>query len=462
MNSFTAIWERALIILENEMTKNDNFNLFVTWIKELKPEFELNGSYYFEVATEIHKDIITSRFSDTVKDALQKALLQSGYTEDIDRVYPIFITPKERANLDFLEMGQPTNAPKHNISLNPNYTFDSFIVGKNNKFAHAASLAVAQSPGNSYNPLFIYGGVGLGKTHLMHAIGNYISTNHPNKEIMYVTTETFTNELISSIQKSTNDTFRNKYRKVDVLLIDDIQIIAGKESTQEEFFHTFNALHEANKQIIISSDKPPKEIATMEERLRSRFEGGLIADIGVPDYETRVAILRNKAQQLKLKGNHDIEIDDEVLHYIASKLNSNIRKLEGALQKVMAYAKLNNSDIKVITRPMAETVLDGIIDEDTPKVITPKLVIATVCKYFNVSEEDLLGKKKNREIAFPRQITMYIMRQITDLTYPKIGSILGGRDHSTAMHADDKISSMIKEDEELDKTIKDIIAKIKE
>lgn len=340
--------------------------------------------------------------------------------------------------------------------LNPKYSFESFVVGKSNEFAHAASLAVAENyedPRKSYsNPLFIYGGVGLGKTHLMHAIGNFIINQDPTKKILYVTSEQFTNELINSIQKNKNEEFRNKYRKVDLLLIDDIQFIADKDRTQEEFFHTFNELHEANKQIVLTSDKPPKEIKSLEERLISRFAWGLVVDIGQPDLETRIAILRSKAN---VEG---FDVSEDVINYIAENVKSNIRELEGALSRVVAYSKLTSGDISIENTAI---VLADIFESKKKKVINVKLIKEVICKEFDITISDIDSKKRTRQIAYPRQIAMYITRQITDLSLPKIGEEFGGRDHSTVIHAYDKIEKDMQEDPVFKIKVNDIIKKIK-
>ena len=336
-------------------------------------------------------------------------------------------------------------------NLNPKNTFDSFVIGNSNRFAHAACVAVAESPAKAYNPLFIYGGVGLGKTHLMHAIGHYILNQNSNAKVLYLSSENFTNELINSIKDDKNEAFRNKYRNVDVLLVDDIQFIAGKESTQEEFFHTFNALHNASKQIIISSDRPPKEIPTLEDRLRSRFEMGLIADIQSPDYETRIAILRKKAQE---ENKH---VPDEVTIHIAKNIKSNIRELEGALVRIFAYADLAN---KEITYELACEALKDIISGKVNKEINVDLIKEKVSQYYNIKISDFNLKKRTREIAFPRQVAMYLSRELTDLSLPKIGEEFGGRDHTTVIHAYEKISENLKTDEGLQSMINDITKKL--
>ena len=341
-------------------------------------------------------------------------------------------------------------------NLNPKYTFDTFVVGSNNKFAHAASLAVAESPGEIYNPLFLYGGVGLGKTHLMHSIAHFILQKNPSSRILYVTSEEFTNEVIEAIRNSNNTAmtkFREKYRNIDVLLIDDVQFIIGKESTQEEFFHTFNSLHSAKKQIIISSDKPPKDMEILEERFRSRFEWGLIADITLPDYETRMAILHKKEEM------DGYDINEEVIKYIANNIKSNIRELEGAINKVMAFAKLEK---KEVTLELAEQALKDIISPDEKKVITPDYIISMVAEHFDVTVDDLCGNKRNSKIVTPRQIAMYLCREIISTPLKSIGKCLGNRDHTTIMHGIDKIEKEINNDENLKNTIETLKKKIEE
>lgn len=332
--------------------------------------------------------------------------------------------------------------------LNPRYTFDTFVVGTNNNLAHAASLAVAESPAEVYNPLFIYGGVGLGKTHLMHSIAHFILEHNPSIKVLYVTSEQFTNELIESIrnrnENSSTAEFREKYRNIDVLLIDDIQFIIGKESTQEEFFHTFNTLHESKKQIIISSDKPPKDIETLEDRLRSRFEWGLTVDIQSPDYETRMAILKKKEE---LDG---LTIDNEVMKYIATNVKSNIRELEGALTKIVALSRLQNREVNVA---LAEEALKDLISPNNKKDITPELIIEVVAEHFNLTPTDLTSSRKSRNIAYPRQICMYLSRKLTEFSLNDLGKKLGNRDHTTILHGIDKITNDLVKDNMLQNTI---------
>lgn len=346
------------------------------------------------------------------------------------------------------------NINYENANLNSKYKFDTFVVGSNNKFAHSASLAVAESPGEAYNPLYLYGGAGLGKTHLMHSIGHFILEKNSKAKVLYVTSEQFTNEVIESIRSgnaAAMTKLREKYRTVDVLLIDDIQFIIGKESTQEEFFHTFNVLHSSGKQIILSSDKPPKEMETLEERFRSRFEWGLIADIQAPDYETRMAILRKNSEMC------DYKIDDEIIQYIATNIKSNIRELEGAFNKVIAFAKLNKTEL---TLAVAEDSLKDIIYPDKPKEITPSLIISIVSEHFGVSAEDIISKKRNSEFVMPRQIVMYLCRLLTDTPYTSIGKLLGKKDHTTIIHGVKKIEEDMTNNEELRNKIEIIKKKI--
>jgi len=336
-------------------------------------------------------------------------------------------------------------------TLNPRYTFDSFVVGPSNRFAQAAALAVAEDPAGAYNPLFLYGGVGLGKTHLMQAIAHYVREHHRRMLVVYVSSETFTNELINALAKRSMAEFRQKYRSVDVLLIDDIQFVAGKEQTQEEFFHTFNALYEAEKQIVISSDRPPKEIPTLEERLRSRFEWGLTTDIQPPDLETRVAILRKKA------ADEGITLPNDTYLYIANVIQSNIRELEGALIRVVAYASLQNLPL---TPEVAEEALKDIVSASKNRVITVDLIQSVVASHFGVNVADMKAKKRTRALAFPRQIAMYLTRELTDSSLPEIGEAFGGRDHSTVIHACEKIKQEAANNPSLSQTLRELTQKI--
>ena len=336
-------------------------------------------------------------------------------------------------------------------NLNPRYTFDSFVVGTNNQMAHAACIAVAEAPAEAYNPLFLYGGAGLGKTHLMHSIAHYIMENNSKLKVLYVTSEDFTNEVINAIHHNKQEELRNKYRTIDVLLIDDIQFIIGKDSTQQEFFHTFNALYNSKSQIIISSDKPPKEIETLEERLRTRFGCGLTADIQPPDYETRIAILRKRAEL-----DH-IYIDAAIFDYIASNIKSNIRELEGALNKIRVYSKLEKRPIDL---DLAKIALKDLVDNDTVVKITPDLIITTVAEHFNIQPADIISKKRSHDIAYPRQICMYLCKKLTDTSFVKIGEYLGKRDHSTVIHGSEKIEKDLQKNSSLSTTLDVIIKKM--
>lgn len=340
---------------------------------------------------------------------------------------------------------------ENSFSLNPKYVFETFVTGNSNRLAHAAALAVAESPAKKYNPFFMYGGVGLGKTHLMHAIGNRIIKNYPDLRVLYISSEKFTNELINSIRDSNPEQFRQKYRNIDVLLVDDIQFLSNKERTQEEFFHTFNTLYDAQKQIIISSDRPPREIKTLEDRLRSRFEWGLITDIQAPDLETRIAILRKKALL------ENLNVPNDVMVYIASRIDSNIRELEGALVRVMATASLTG---RTVNNELAAEALKDLYPNGKTKQITLELIQEIVASYFKIKVEELLSKKRTRNLAFPRQIAMYLCRELTDTSLPRIGEMFGGRDHTTVIHAYDKIVRERNEDIKLNNTIKELIKRI--
>ncbi len=381
---------------------------------------------------------------------------------DLSLAMAIEQVTEKKFNIAFTDVQQPEpapiikekTAPVSNDSmgnLNPRYTFDTFVVGSTNKMAHAVAVAVAESPGSSYNPLFLYGGAGLGKTHLMHSIAHHIINNRKDLRVLYVTSEKFTNELIDSLKHDKNKQFRDKYRNIDVLLIDDIQFIIGKESTQEEFFHTFNELHEAKKQIVISSDKHPREISTLEERLRSRFEWGITADIQPPDYETKMAILNKRAE---LEG---LEISPEVMQYVASNINSNIRELEGALNKICVFSNLEKRPINLA---LAEEALKDMIE--TQKEITPQIIMDLVAEHFNISVGDILSKKKNKEIAVPRQICMYLCKTYTDYSFQAIGKLMGNRDHSTVLHGHNKIGEIMttSKDDSMKATVDILIKKL--
>lgn len=435
-------WEAILNIIELE-TSSVSFN---TWFKDTEIIDIQDNTLILSVKNEFTKEILNTRYQELIRNsALQ--VLNKEYT--IKFALPNEQTQLDQKNLKKTEQLQdPLNNPSN---LNPRYVFDSFVVGNSNRMAHAAALAVAEAPARAYNPLFLYGGVGLGKTHLMHSIAHYILDQNPNAKVIYASSEKFTNELINSIRDDKNESFRNKYRNIDVLLIDDIQFITGKERTQEEFFHTFNALHEANKQIIISSDRPPKEIETLEERLRSRFEWGLIADIQSPDLETRIAILRKKAEI------ESLSVPEDVLLFIAKTVISNIRELEGALNRILAFSSLTN---KPITVELANEALKDLISKDKPKIITAEYIQEVVANYFHLKPEELKSSKRTRNIAYPRQIAMYLCRKLTDLSLPKIGEKFGGRDHTTIIHGFEKISRELQTDIELTQILNELESKI--
>lgn len=429
------VWEKTLHLMKSELTEVS----FNTWLKTIKPITVNNDIFVLSVPNKFNKDILETRYSSLIVNGLKQVTSKDYILE--------FIVPGENissvAEAEINRQVDSFEAPK----LNPKYIFNEFVIGNSNRFAHAASLAVSESPAKAYNPLFIYGGVGLGKTHLMHAIGHYILGQNTNAKVVYVSSEKFTNELINSIKDDKNVEFRNKYRNVDVLLVDDIQFIAGKERTQEEFFHTFNALYEDNKQIIVSSDRPPKEIPTLEDRLRSRFEWGLITDIQAPDFETRIAILRKKAEV------DSIQIPNEVFEFIAKNIKSNIRELEGALTRIIAYSSLTNREVSI---ELCSEALKDIISSSKPKQVTVDIIKNAVGQYYNMKIEDFVSKRRTRSISHPRQIAMYLSREMTDLSLPKIGEEFGGRDHTTVIHAYDKISRDIVESSELKNKIEKI------
>jgi chromosomal replication initiator protein len=434
-SQISDIWIKALELLKNELTEIS----FNTWVKTIDPISMSSSSITLGVPADFNKGILESRYSTLIKNAI-KQITHKEYTIS-------FIIPsQEKSEKSFSNFESPTEDMAFSI-LNPKYTFDTFVIGNSNRLAHAASVAVSESPARAYNPLFLYGGVGLGKTHLMHAIGHYILSQNASLKVLYVSSEKFTNELINAIKDDKNEEFRYKYRNIDILLIDDIQFIGGKERTQEEFFHTFNSLYEANKQIIISSDKPPKEITTLEERLRSRFEWGLIADIQPPDLETRIAILRKKAQ------TENIDVPNDVMVVIADKIASNIRELEGALNRVIAYSSLTENEISV---ELADEALKEILSAAKMKIINCAVIQEAVARYFDIKPDDFKSKKRNRDISFPRQVAMYLCRELTDMSLPKIGYEFGGRDHTTVMHACDKITEDINNNAEIKRAIEEL------
>ena len=443
MNEIINNWDLILNTFKNEC---DIQNLsFTTFIKPLQVISVSDNEITLLSDTQMSANYVEKRYLK---------FLEVTISEIMKKDYKLRIISEDTLNEETAKKTAQESSPNKNISLNlnPNYTFETFVVGNNNNLAHAASLAVAESPGEVYNPLFIYGGVGLGKTHLMHSIAHFILEHDENSRVLYVTSEEFTNQLIETIRNGNNTAmskFREKYRNIDVLLVDDIQFIIGKESTQEEFFHTFNSLHSAKKQIIISSDKPPKDMEILEERFRSRFEWGLIADITLPDYETRMAILHKNEEM------NGYNISEDVIKYIATNIKSNIRELEGAFNKVMAGAKLEK---KEVTLELAEQALKDIISPDEKKVITPEYIISVVAEHYGVTPADLSGNKRNSKIVMPRQVSMYLCREIISTPLKNIGKALGNRDHTTVMHGIEKIENELQNDDNLKNTI-DILKK---
>ena len=437
-------------ILQTVKTEHDITDIsFETWIKPLEVYgVEGNTLYILVPSVQMTLNYISKKYYLPLKVAITEI---TGIEYEIK-----FILPDQAATLKSTfnnnkEKKKFSTEAAEKSNLNPNYTFETFVVGSNNRFAHSAALAVAESPGEAYNPLYLYGGPGLGKTHLMHSIGHFILKNNPDTKVLYVTSEDFTNEVIESIRSgnaSAMNKLREKYRTIDVLMVDDVQFIIGKESTQEEFFHTFNSLHSAGKQVILTSDKPPKDMETLEERIRSRFEWGLMADIGIPDYETRMAILRKKIEA------DDMNLSDDILNYIANNIKSNVRELEGALNKLLAYSNLEKTDI---TMEIAMKELQNIITPDKPREITPQLIIEVVSEHFQISLDQMISKNRSNNIAKPRQIAMFLCKTMTETPLDSIGALLGGRDHSTIIHGINKIA----EEYETNSQTKSLIETIK-
>lgn len=446
------IWQRTLQAMEGEILRPS----FETWLKNTTPVALYGNTLVISVPTDFAREWIEQRYAPVLKrtvSAIMDRDITLKFIVPTDSPAPAS-TEEQTAAVPPAAPSQATPPPPTDYGkpLNPKYTFDTFVVGNSCRFAHAAALAVAEAPAKAYNPYFVYGGVGLGKTHLMQAIGHYVLQKNPGARVVYVSTETLANEFIDSLRDSKMAEFKNKYRSVDVLLVDDVQFLAGKERTQEEFFHTFNALHEANKQIVLSSDRPPKEIPTLEDRLRSRFEWGLIADIQPPDLETRIAILRKKADLDRLT------IPDDVLIYIAERIDSNIRELEGALIRIVAYASLISSPLTV---ELAADALRDILPPVKQKPISIDLIQRVVAEYYSLDLSDFTAKKRTRSVAFPRQIAMFLCRELTDASLPKIGEAFGGRDHTTVIHAHDKIASDMRSDAVLAATIRELTERIK-
>lgn len=450
--SYDNLWSDFLANIKEQISPSS----YDTWFSTTEAEL-INSSLVIITQEEFIKEWLNSNYLTLIHNNIY-SLLDRYH---LDRNLKIDIISKDERSFyeetlakekHVKEASPGSSFSSYDNSLFEKYTFENFVIGGANRFAHAAALAVAENPSKSYNPLFIYGGVGLGKTHLMQAIGNHIRINNRSLNVAYLSSERFTNEFINSIRDNKTEEFRNRYRNIDILLIDDIQFLAGKEQTQEEFFHTFNSLHEAGKQIVISSDRNPKEIPTLEERLRSRFSWGLTTDIQAPDLETRVAILHKKARA------DNLDIDDDVLLYIATRVSNNIRELEGALVRVIAYSSLVNSDINVA---LAVDALKGILPDDPSTVLNISRIQDLVAKHFNITVEEIVGKKRTKHIVFPRQIAMYLSRELTDNSLPKIGQDFGGRDHTTVIHAYDKIDKLKDTDSDLSKHLQVLKEKLK-
>ena len=434
MEDLQKIWERVLAILKDELSEI----AYKTWFLSLSPLECRDNVFLLSAPNKIHQNMITGKYLPLLQSAVEMAsdqdltvqvILQEEYVPNVQQKHHL-----------------------HSSNLNPRYTFEEFVVGENNKYAHAACLAVAEKPAEVYNPLFLYGNSGLGKTHLIHSVGHYILDHNPNARVLYVTSEKFTNDLINSIKDGRNEEFRTIYRYVDVLMIDDIQFISGKVRAQEELFHCFNTLYDANKQIIFTSDRPPKEIAVLEDRVRNRFESGLLMDLQPPDFETRVAILRKKAQ------SNNIEIPDDMIDLVAHTIKSNIRELEGVLKRIHVLKTLSHEPI---TEDTVTNILRDFFHSGEDTVLSNQEVLKEVSRYFNIPQEEILSKKRTKEIAYIRQIAMYLCREIVGDSLKEVGEFFGKRDHSTVVHACDKIEAEMKKDIELQNTIVDLTKNIK-
>ncbi|MEF3309369.1 chromosomal replication initiator protein DnaA [Paenibacillus sp. GYB004] len=441
------LWQQVLSAIKTKVSKPS----FDTWLSATNAIVFDESKLIISAPTKFAKDWLENRYINLIRSTVYECFNRNINVEITIEDEASFLTTGTESNQVSL-IRSPSDHDSTIFTLNRKYTFDSFVVGTGNRFAHAASLAVAETPGKVYNPLFLYGGVGLGKTHLMHAIGQYVLDHNPTAKVLYLSSEKFTNEFINAIMNNRGEGFRNKYRNIDVLLIDDIQFIAGKEQTQEEFFHTFNTLLEEGKAIIISSDRQPKEIPTLEERLRSRFEWGLMTDIQPPDLETRIAILYKKAKA------ENLEIPNEAMAYIASHIDTNVRELEGALIRVVAYSSLINQDISV---HLAAEALKELIPSSPLRTISIQKIQQLVGEFYGFKLEDFKGRKRTKTIAFARQIAMYLSRELTELSLPKIGAEFGGRDHTTIIHAHEKILTILRQDQELIKIITLLTDKIK-
>lgn len=438
MNSYdlAEIWVRC----KDKLKESFNEKVFNVWIKPIMP-LEVTDTYYkVAVKNDFFKTMLEENYAQVIEGVLAgimskniKLIIETmdNGSRGSEAAEEMPAVPAKREQQQLFNENTSVQQPDES-NLNPKYVFETFVIGNSNRFAHAAAQAVANDPAHAYNPLFLYGGVGLGKTHLMHAIGNRIKQNNPSMKVLYTSSEKFTNEIINSIQNKTTEAFRQKYRNIDCLIIDDIQFLKGKEQTQVEFFHTFNALKDADKQIIISSDRPPREIETLEDRLRSRFDQGLTADIQTPDLETRMAILRTKA------ASDNIVLPTEVITLLATNIATNIREIEGAYNKIVAYTSLMHMPITVET---AQKVLSDMGNDIKTRTITYEGIIKVVADHYNVKQDELFNKKRTQNIAFPRQVAMYLCRELADLSYPRIGELFGGRDHTTVIHAYEKISN---------------------
>ena len=438
MNSYdlAEIWVRC----KDKLKESFNEKVFNVWIKPIMP-LEVTDTYYkVAVKNDFFKTMLEENYAQVIEGVLAgimskniKLIIETmdNGSSGSEAAEEMPAVPAKREQQQLFNENTSVQQPDES-NLNPKYVFETFVIGNSNRFAHAAAQAVANDPAHAYNPLFLYGGVGLGKTHLMHAIGNRIKQNNPSMKVLYTSSEKFTNEIINSIQNKTTEAFRQKYRNIDCLIIDDIQFLKGKEQTQVEFFHTFNALKDADKQIIISSDRPPREIETLEDRLRSRFDQGLTADIQTPDLETRMAILRTKA------ASDNIVLPTEVITLLATNIATNIREIEGAYNKIVAYTSLMHTPITVET---AQKVLSAMGNDIKTRTITYEGIIKVVADHYNVKQDELFNKKRTQNIAFPRQVAMYLCRELADLSYPRIGELFGGRDHTTVIHAYEKISN---------------------
>lgn len=465
--SFMEIWEKALEIIKEEISPVG----YKTYVEVMVPRLVDENTICFLAPSQYHIEVLTKKYLDLISNSLT-FLTNKNYiicfqskdmsltndeeeeskveesSKEINSKNETSLTKEDDSSSKQTHDKNTVNLNNSDSGLNPKYTFENYIVGSNNRFAHAAAVAVSENPGTKYNPLYIYGGVGLGKTHLMQAIGHAIKKNNPNINIIYTTGESFTNELVSAIMRdnSDNETFRNKYRKIDVLLIDDIQFLAGKEKCQEEFFHTFNTLFESGKQIILSSEKPPKQINMLEERLKTRFEMGLTVDIQAPDYETRLAILKKK------RDNERYVMDDSVLVKIATKVTSNIRELEGVFNKLIAYTSFTNNEL---TDDIIDNTIESILVKTT-NVITSKLIMQVVAKFFNIKVDDMLSVNRSKNVAYPRQIAMFLCRNVINMTFPQIGRDFGGKDHTTVLHAYNKIEAEYMNNDEAKELIDNI------